>query len=309
MLVVRHLAWPLLFGQNHLRMIQAHTDHAGLKVRFDHPSLKFTITGCDENPFVAFPSLANQNSSQPPKTGHSSHSSVLPPTCLLTPLPPPTQPKERITLHRGFNVVSFCLLLASSLVGSSLLAGPMLLEGQEICPGVQVISGPIDLDTVPSSFSLESPQATGILVPEGNELITDVPFFYSTTVVVRSNKNKVSLPFNANLEFVRPQTSADQQVFQDAADHTADQLASSWLKFADSVQNNDFYFPPSQDQSDATCFSRGQNGSNQTHGSLSHTGGTHPPTHFQIMAVACPNCGNGTSWVRFLHLIPISFRA
>ena len=26
------------------------------------------------------------------------------------------------------------------------------------------------------------------------------------------------------------------------------------------------------------CFSRGQNGSNQTHGSHSHTGDTHPPT-------------------------------
>ena len=109
-------------------MIQAHTDYAGLNVRFDHPSLKFTITCCDENPFVAFPSLANQNSSQPQKTVHSSHSSVLPPTCLLTPMPPPTQPKERVTLHRGFNVVSFCLLLASSLVGSSFLAGPMWLE-------------------------------------------------------------------------------------------------------------------------------------------------------------------------------------
>ena len=176
-------------------MIQPHTDHAGLKVRFDHPSLKFTITCCDENPFVAFPSLANQNSSQPPKTVHSSHSSVPPPTCLLTPMPPPTQPEESITLHIGFNVVSFCLLLVSSLVGSSLLAGPMWLEGQEICPGVQVISGPIDLATVPSSFSLESPQVTGILVPEGNELITDVPSFlqkFHTTVVVRSNKSKVS---------------------------------------------------------------------------------------------------------------------
>ena len=97
-------------------------------------------------------------------------------------------------------------------------------------------------------------------------------------MVVRSNKNKVSLPFNANLGFVRPQTSADQQVFQDAADHTADQLASSWLQFAESVQNNDFYFPPSQDQFNATYFSHGQNGSNQTHGSHSHMEGTHPPT-------------------------------
>ena len=141
----------------------------------------------------------------------------------------------------------FCLLLASSLIGSSLLAGPMWLEGQEICPGVQVISGPIDLATVPSSFSLESPHASGILVPQSHDSLNDIPSFLQTFhahVVVRSNKNKVSLPFNANLGFVRPQTSADQQVFQDAADHTADQLASSWLHFADSVQNNDFIFLP-----------------------------------------------------------------
>ena len=132
MLVVPGLTWPILFGQNHLRMLQADTDHAGLLVHFGHPSLKFTIICCDENPFDAFPSLANLNSSQPQRTVHSSHSSVLPPTCLLTPMPPPTRPKERITLHIGFNVVSFCLLLPSSLVGSSLLAGPMWLEGQEI---------------------------------------------------------------------------------------------------------------------------------------------------------------------------------
>ena len=93
MLVVPHLTCPLLFVQNHLRMIQAHTDHAGLKVRFDHPSLKFIITCCDESPFVAFPSSANQNSSQPQKTVHSSpsHSSVLP-THLFTYPHAPTHP-------------------------------------------------------------------------------------------------------------------------------------------------------------------------------------------------------------------------
>ena len=277
MFVVPGLAWPILFGQNHLRMLQSHTDHADLCVRFDHPSLKFTITCCDENPFVAFPSLANQNSSKPQSTAHYSQSGVLLSTCLLTPMPPLTQPKQYITLHRGFNVVSCCLLQASSLVGSSLLTAPMWLEGQEICPGVQVVSGPIDLATVLSSFSLESSQASGILVPQSNESITDVSSFlqkFHTTVVIRSNKKKVSLPFNANLGFVRPQTSAEQQVFQD----TADQLASSWLQFAASGQNDDFCFPRSQDQFDATCYSRRQNDSNQTHGSHSHTGGTHPPT-------------------------------
>ena len=70
MRVVPALAWPILFGQNYLRMLQAHTDHTGLRVCFDHPSLKFTITFCDENHFVAFSSLAEQNSSKPQGTAH-----------------------------------------------------------------------------------------------------------------------------------------------------------------------------------------------------------------------------------------------
>ena len=166
MFVVPHLAWPLLFGQNHLRIIQAHTDHAGLKVRFDHPSLKFTETCGDENPFTAFPSLANQNSSQPQGPSPSSHSTVPQPTCLLTPMPPPTQPREHVPLHRRFNVVSFCLLLASSLVGSSFLAGSMWLEGHEICPGVQVVSGPINLTTIPSSFPWRLPRVLEFWFPK-----------------------------------------------------------------------------------------------------------------------------------------------
>ena len=155
MLVVPQLAWPMLFGQNYLWMIQAHTDHAGLKVRFDHSALNFTITCCDENPLKVFLSLINQNSSQP--EGTTSYSTVPTATRLLTSMPPPSQPRERVTLHRGFNVVSFCLLLTTSLVGTSLLATPMWLEDQEICPGVQVISGPIDLNTVPSSYSVDTP--------------------------------------------------------------------------------------------------------------------------------------------------------
>ena len=116
MLVVPNLAWPILFGQNDLRMIEAHTDHARLCVRFDHPSLKFTTTCCDENPLVAFPSLGKQYTSSTKGIAKSVQSDVHSPTCLLTSMPPPIQPWEHVTLHRGFNVVSFCLLLALSSV-------------------------------------------------------------------------------------------------------------------------------------------------------------------------------------------------
>ena len=243
-------------------MIQAHTDR--MKVHFDHPALNFTITCCDENPLQVFLSLIDQNSSHP--EGTASYSTVSTPTCLLTSMPPPSQPRERVTLHRGFNVVSFCLLLATSLVGTSLLATPMWLEGQEICPGVQEISGPIYLNTVPSPYSLDTPQGSGILVSQNLTSFSELPILcetFYTTVVIRSTKDKVSLPFNANLGCIQPQTPENEQVFHDAANHTADQLASTWLYFADSVTINDSCFSSQQEHCNDSCFYSGEVGSNQ----------------------------------------------
>ena len=79
-------------------------------------------------------------------------------------------------------------------------------------------------------------------------------------MVIRSNKTKVSLPFNANLGVVLLQTFADQEEFQDAADHTADQLASSWLKFVEATSNNQFCSSFQQEQFIANdfCFSSRQ---------------------------------------------------
>ena len=59
---------------------------------------------------------------------------------------------------------------------------------------MQVVSGPIDLATVPSSLSLESPQPSGIFVPQDNNSLSVVPSFlqtFHTTVVICSNRNKV----------------------------------------------------------------------------------------------------------------------
>ena len=270
-------------------MIEVHTVNAGLRVRFDHPSLKFTITCCVENPLAALPSLGKQYTSSTKVIANSVQSDVHSTTCLLTPMPPPTQSRERVTLHRGFNVVSICLLLASSLVGSSLLAGPMWQDGQEICPGVQVVSGPIDLTTVPSSLSLESPHIAGILVPQDNNSLSDVLSFlqtFHTTVVIRSNRNKVSLPFNANMGFVRSKNSEDEQVFTEAANHTADQLARSWLQFSQSELTNDSCFSPQQDSSHDSSFHSRQDSSNQGSLNCMHTKTSHPhaPPSWQLHA-------------------------
>ena len=142
-----------------------------------------------------------------------------------------------------FQCSQLCLLLATSLVGTSLLATPMWLEGQEICPGVQVISDPIDPNTVPSSYSLDTPQGSGILVSQNLTSFSETPILcetFYTTVVIQSTKDKVSLPFKSN------QTPENEQVFHDAANHTADQLANTWLYFAESVTINDLVSPPSR---------------------------------------------------------------
>ena len=102
-------------------------------------------------------------------------------------------------------------------------------------PWVQVISGPIDLNTAPSSCSLDTPQGSGILVSPSLTSFSELPILcetFYTTVVIRSTKNEVSLPFNANLGFIQPQIPENEQVFHDAANHTTDQLASTWSYFA-----------------------------------------------------------------------------
>ena len=62
---------------------------------------------------------------------------------------------------------------------------------------------------------------------------SDVDFqeVYQTTVLVRSNKNKVTLPLNSNLGIIRPKTSEDDLIWHEAAEHTAQQLSDSWFSF------------------------------------------------------------------------------
>ena len=115
MLVVPGLAWPILFGQNHLRKTQAHTNHAALQVYFADPQLNFTVKCHDANPLDAFPSLRNQPSSSASQGSPSTHV-----TCFLTAMPTPSHHSSHIRLHRGFNLVTLCLVMTASLVGSTM---------------------------------------------------------------------------------------------------------------------------------------------------------------------------------------------
>ena len=150
MLVVPGLAWPILFGQNHLRKTQAHTNQAALQVYFADPQLNFTIKCRDANPLDVFPSLRNPSSSSASLASPSTNV-----TCLFTAMPTPSHHGSHIRLRRGFNLITLCLVMTACPVGSSLFSSPHWLEGNEISPGIQVVSGPVDMTSISSVPSFD----------------------------------------------------------------------------------------------------------------------------------------------------------
>ena len=154
MLVVPNLAWPILFGQNHLRMTDAQIQSKALKVYFAAPGMAFGITCHDANPLLAFPSHAQGGTRTP-------QGSVANVTCLLTPLPSQAahfSGQRSLSLSRGLNIVTVCLFVASSLLRTPLLSGSLWLEGNKFSPGLQTLSGPIDFSSIKHSSCLEPSQ-------------------------------------------------------------------------------------------------------------------------------------------------------
>ena len=152
MLVVPELSWPILFGQNHLRITDAHIFSKDLRVYFAEPSMNFYVTCYNSSPLAAFPSLKSRTSFP------SSAANV---TCLLTPLLIPDG-NSPIRLFRGLNLITVCLLLSSSFLNSPLFSGPLWLEGHRLSPGLETLSGPIELSAIRSQFpsgNLENLQA------------------------------------------------------------------------------------------------------------------------------------------------------
>ena len=113
-------------------------------------------------------------------------------------------------------VVTLCLVMTASLVGSSLFFSPHWLEGHDISPGIQVISGPINMNSISSTPSLDdslfsslpvsnypkcwpsrvlpecepSPVQAGVLLspsqplPVGNILSGEIPGFSTTLLMM-----------------------------------------------------------------------------------------------------------------------------
>ena len=141
MLVVPNETRPILFGQNHLHKTDAHIHSKDLSIFFAHPDLNFEVKCYNTYPIYAFPTLRGH---QP---CHSSMANVM---CLLTSLPQPGKTDEHISLTRGLDLVTVCIVIAASLISSPLVARPLWLEGSKFSPGPQSLSGFIDLHSFKS---------------------------------------------------------------------------------------------------------------------------------------------------------------
>ena len=158
--------------------------------------------------------------------------------------------------------------MTASLVGSTMFSSPHWLEGNEISPAVQVVSGPIDLNCISSVPLLDDPLfhhheghnypkcrpsrmlleyepplvQAGVLISPTQPLGTgpafntgDAPEFsqkFYTTVVVKSTRDHVVLPHKANLGSIQPMSADHNEDFSEAAAHTAHTLADTWLEYA-----------------------------------------------------------------------------
>ena len=216
MLVVPGLAWPILFGQNHLEATDACIRFSNRRVFFAHLDMRFEVPCTNSNPLAEFPPLE----SPPSSAASSAHV-----TCLVTAQPSPTA-GEQLTLGKGFTLIPVCLLLTASLVGSSFFSEPLWLEGASLTPGINVLSGPISLScvssqlapgkSVPPAVSSVRPTKSHVGPPvptlavslesshvdasSGDDAIVNLPepdLLYYSTVLIRSTKAKFVLPFNA----------------------------------------------------------------------------------------------------------------
>ena len=147
----------------------------------------------------------------------------------------------------------------------------------------------------PSQPMLEpEPVHTGTLSAEHADTIfqlSDIPDFtttYQVNALVRSTRNTVSLLMHATLGKIRVQTSADSEVLEQAAAHTASKLADMWYSFAQQipVSTNDHVCNDTDFSTWKGCLCFGS---------------------FEIMATTTTARKNEKSWFAFI-IIVIIFR-
>ena len=61
-------------------------------------------------------------------------------------------------LQRSFHLIPICLLISASFLGTYVLDKNCWLEGLQVSPSVNIISGPIDLQHVSSHLNVSEPE-------------------------------------------------------------------------------------------------------------------------------------------------------
>ena len=220
MLVVPGLSCPILFGENHLHSSQALVDHADPSIHFRHPSMSFKITCSLQNPL---PEASHR--------GSNTHADV---TCLLTGAPVPGHSPGPSKLNRGLNFVSVYLTLGTSLL--SLSHSNLWVHGQEIKPGVRVLSGPFHLSATTDQLLpdvschasvCDFTSSSSDTITE--HVISDFQPLYTTTLAVECKRKQTDIPQNVILGHLRPIQDEDLQGYEDAAENTANILSESWM--------------------------------------------------------------------------------
>ena len=253
MLSVPGLAWPILLGKNHQMSTKALVDHHALTVTFRQPQLNTTIQCEKENPLTP--------------SWHTNISlSASPVTCLLTGMPTADQPHRRIQFRKWLNLVTICVTLTAALLRSSIFGSNLFLQENNPSPHTQVLSGPTSLLEIQStsrppvvirhqntkchpsrpidSSHLDTPQppsnpqASLYSNDQHNNAnstedlpITNLSKTFFTTVAIHSDKENLTLPFNANLGCIRSVTDEDTKAFHEAAQTTSAQLSDAWETF------------------------------------------------------------------------------
>lgn len=87
MLVVPHLSWPILFGENHLHATKALVDHDQPSITFRHRSMQFTVPCSLDNPLTRFTSTTAPASHAPSNNSRDNYKPHVGVTCLLTKTP------------------------------------------------------------------------------------------------------------------------------------------------------------------------------------------------------------------------------
>jgi len=134
--------------------------------------------------------------------GSNTHAGI---TCLLTGAPLPGHSPGPSKLNRGLNFVSVYLTLGTSLL--SLSHSDLWVHGQEIQPGVRILSGPFQLTAATDqllpvvSYHASVCNLTSSSTETISEhVISDFQSLYTITLAVECKRKRTDIPQNVILE-------------------------------------------------------------------------------------------------------------